>query len=350
MIKALILGAFYLMIYYLVGFAAVKIVRGNEKKDSVMLMGVFTYAILFWMIGFPLKLLKIKVSTIGIVWLVVLGVGVALILWKWHRALWDDLKFRVRDIWEHKWTSAGIAAVILLELIWVELQSVPGSPLDASYYIGEVSSAVFDNMAGVSDPHSGAPLSYFSAAYVMETYLLHSSVVCRLFHIAPLIEVRTVMAAVAVILFNIVLIHIGRCLFKDCRWKILLLLSGACVFCLFSGSYYAQGTFLLLRAYEGKNFLANIFIPVIFLYFLQLLEEERRSVWAGLLLAVCASFTYSMSAIFLLPVMLFGVFVPLVLNKRSWKTALKAGGCMVPCGAAMAFYLLASKGYILLSI
>ncbi|MDE7434596.1 MAG: hypothetical protein K2N01_02055 [Lachnospiraceae bacterium] len=350
MIKALILGAFYLMIYYLVGFAAVKISKGNEKKDSVMLMGVFTYAVFFWMIGFPMKLLKIKVSTIGTVWLVVLGLGVALILWKWHRAMLDDLKYRLSDLWEHKWTSMGIAAVILFELVWVELQSVPGSPMDVSYYIGEISSAVFDNMAGVSDPYSGAQLSHFSATYVMETYLLHSSVVCRLFHIAPLIEVRTVMAAVAVILFNIILFQIGRCLFKDCRWKILLLLSGAFVICLFSNSIYVPGDFLLMRAFEGKNFLANIFIPVIFLYFLQLLEKERRSVWAGLFLAVCASFTYSMSAIFLLPVMLLGIFVPLVINKRSWKTALKAVGCMIPCGAAMAFYLCASRGYILLRI
>lgn len=347
-LKAVTLGILYLTVYYLLGFAVVRLAGGNERRNSTFLFGFFIYSVSFWMIGFPMKLFKVTVTKIGIVWIFLLVMSLSIIIWRLHDALKDDWKHRINRVWQHKWVSLGIVVVVLVELIYIEVQSVPGSPLDASYYIGEVSSAVFHNMAGVADPHSGAELSKFHMAYVIETYQLHSSVMCRLFNIPPLVEVRTVMAGIAVILYNIVLFQIGKCLFGRCYWKIFLLLAGVGIICFFSSSTFVPGAFLMARAFEGKNFLANIFIPAVFLFFLQLVDGERQCqcVWIGMFLAISASYTYSMSALFLMPVLLCGVFPPLIFHKRSRETVMNAFICMIPCILMVIFYIGVLKGYI----
>lgn len=350
MIKAVILIIAYLILYYLVGFAVVRGIGGDEKKDSVMLNGMFGYALLFFVVGLPMKLAKVTLTKIGVVWLICLAAAIAVCMWKWHEDILEDWKRKLHDISSHKWIALGVAIVVILELVWVEMQNVPGSPMDTAYYVGEVSTAVYDNAAGITEVHSGTPLSSFSHLYTMETYLLHSSVVCRIFHVAPLIEVRTVMSAVVIIMFNIIMWQIGKHLFRDCRWKMLLLLAAVFVFCMFCNSYYMPGSFLLRRTYEGKNILSNIFVPAVFLYFLQLLEEDRRSSWIGMFLAICVSYTYCMSATFVAPVYLLGICGALVLYKRKWKTVWNSLICMLPAGAMVVLYFCMSKGYIVFRI
>lgn len=350
MIKAVILIIAYLVLYYLVGFAVVKCTGGNEKEDSVMLNGMFAYAVIFFLMGFPMKMGQFSLTRIGVIWLCCLGIGIIFIIWRWHGAIREDWKRKLCDIRSCKWICIGAAIVVILELVWVELQNVPGSPLDASYYIGEVSTAVFDNASGISDVYSGESLRAFESLYAMETYLLHSSVVCRVFHIAPLIEMRTVMSAVIIIMFNVIMWHMGKHLFHNNRRKMLLLLTGIFLLFMFYNSYFMPGWFQLKRTYEGKNILSNIFIPVVFLYFLRLLEEEKRSTWAGLFLAICASYTYCMSATFMAPVYLLGIFGALILYKRKWKTVWKSVLCMIPTGAVVVFYFCVTRGYIRLSI
>lgn len=350
MIKAVILIIVYLALYYLVGFAVVKCSRGDEKQDSVMLNGMFAYAVIFFLLGFPMKLSQFPLTRIGAIWLGLLAVIVIFILWKWHGSIREDWKRKFRDVRAHKWISLGVAAVVILELVWVEMQNVPGSPLDAAYYIGEVSTSVFDNASGVSDVYSGEGLGAFKAMYAMETYLLHSSVICKVFHVAPLIEMRTVMSAVVIVMFNVIMWHMGRRLFRNDRRKMLLFLAGIFVFCMFYSSYYMPGWFLLSRTFEGKNILNNIFIPAVFLYFLRLLEEEKRSIWVGLFLTIWASFTYSMSATFIAPVYLLGIFAALILYKKKWGTVWRSAVCMIPAGAVVMFYFCVTRGYIRLSI
>ena len=346
MIKALILGISYFTFYYLLGFAVVKLSNGNEKKDSIILSGFFCYAVLFFMIGFPLKLLKITITRIGITWIAFISICAVLILWKWHSDIKLDFIYRIQAIWKHKWISFGIFLIVLLEMSYIEFQGVPGSSLDASYNIGEISSGVFDNVAGITDPHSGAELNSFSMTYVMETYLLHSSVMCRIFQVAPLVEVRTIMAGIAVILYNVVLFHIGNCLFPKNYQKIFGLYLVAYIICMFSTSIYVPGSFFMNRAFEGKSFLANIFIPSVFMYFLKLAEKETLHVWLGMFLAICASYTYSMSALFILPVLLLGLFSSLIIYRKSWHTMFHIFICMVPCIIVFIFYYCVRKGYI----
>lgn len=175
---------------------------------------------------------------------------------------------------------------------------------------------------------------------------MHSAVVCTLTGIPALIEVRTVMIAVLVIVFFSLIWDIGRKLFGKEYWKSAVLLGVVLIVYLFSNSLFWPGTFMLTRTFEGKCILANFFVPATFYCFMCLWEEDIRENWLCLFLTMMASFTYSMSAIFVMPVALAGYGVVLVCRRREWRVVRNLVICLLPCLVAAVVYVLMSKGMI----
>ena len=349
LIKAITLILIYLTLYYLLGLITIKI-AGDERDFCPIWVGMFVYAILFFLVALPMKLAQVPLKTVSLVWLVTVVLIVALAVVHLRGMLLDRAKKLLHTFFLHKWSMLLIFLVVALELFYAESRRWVGSPWDTAYYIGEVTTALHDGEMGTVDAIMGTPMHSFYIFYLLETYSMHSTVACILTGIPALVEIRTVMTAVIIIIFNVILWNIGKRLFDKDYWKSAVLLLIVFGIYLFSNSLYWPGAFLLSRTFEGKNLLANIFIPSMLYCFISIYEDDQRSDWIYLFLTVTASYSYCMTSLIVVPVMLFGYYVALMIKKRNWRHTKNIMICLIPCMIMAIVYFLITKGLIHINI
>lgn len=344
-VAAIALIVIYLTLYYLFGFAAFY-VAGARRPCNPVWVGMLVYAILFFIEAIPMKIVQMPLRIVGVIWLItVLGL-VGLILFYLHAEIYGELKKFALTVWENKWTALMVGGVVIAALAWTESQAKVGSPWDSAYYVGEVTTSVYEGTMEITDPINGIALSSFNVLYMLETYLMHSAVVCTLTGIPALIEVRIVMIAVMTIVFFALIWDIGKTLFGKDYWKAAVLMGVVFLISLFSASMFWPGQFLLTRCFEGKSILANIMIPAVFYSCMNLWDRESRGGWMCLFLTMMSSFTYSMSSIFIMPVVLAGYGVVLLCRRRNWHVVLNLAICLLPCLITAVIYVLMSKDII----
>lgn len=351
MMKAVFLLCFYMYIYYIVGFGVKKLVGDTSKKDGFVVIGMFTYFVIFFVFVLPMKFLQVKLSHISWMWVVLIILLTTGILFKNYKEIHRNIRYKWSCWSEDRIIYILTIGLVALQLFCVEKHGIVGSPWDASFYIGEVSTALHDNMLGVSSAYTGIHAEYFDWIYMLETYLAHSAVMCKFFNVAPLIEVRTVMTAIVIILFNLVVREIGKELFEENREKLFIFWC-TIVYIWFMTTMYTPGGFLLNRTFECKTILANIVLPALFLFFLRLYKNKgnEKADWIYLFLVICGSYTFSLSAMFIVPVALVGYFPIILLKNRSRKVLSRMIVCLLPCVLILLYYLLMSRGVFMFEI
>ena len=352
LIKALLLIIVLLILFVVWGIALRLSFKfeGRLSLIGTLLQGMPSYFSVFFLIGLPLKILQVRLSVIAVIWVlfnVVVLIYTLLVGRRWYGQLFTEIR---KVIFSHGFVVAGCVAVIFLQLAFVEIQGNEGSPWDSSYYIGEVASDVYYDEAGTVDAYTGERLDYFSLEYFFETAQLHHSVMCRITGLPALVEVRTSWLGVAAILYNLVMCRLAFVLFRKTDWKIPVFTAGMFIVNLFSTSIYWPGQFLLLRGFEGKTFLANIIIPLLLTSFIQLYQKEKQETWIGLFLVMFISFTFSMSAIFLIPVFIFGYGLILMIRKYTMVCFRNLLVCLLPCLVVGGVYFAQSKGFLLIPV
>lgn len=60
-------------------------------------------------------------------------------------------------------------------------------------------------------------MKYFYEAYFLQTYNDHSAVISKLTKLSPLIETRTVMSTVVIIIGNLLIYELAKSLFKESK-------------------------------------------------------------------------------------------------------------------------------------
>lgn len=106
-------------------------------------------------------------------------------------------------------------------------------------------------------------------------------------------------------------------------------------------SIYTQGTFLLLRIWQGKAFLAAVLLPGIFYSVLCLNEKTAGKAERGLLavLALSACLVSSMG-IMLAPMMIGLLGIISTCMYRQWKKMVFLAACCIPSLCYAAVYIL----------
>ena len=105
-------------------------------------------------------------------------------------------------------------------------------------------------------------------------------------------------------------------------------------------SVYTQGTFMLIRIWQGKAVLAALLLPAVFYFGMRVFQGESKSGdWMGLLLLMVSCSLVSSMGIMLAPVMLgiFGILYGLL--KKQWKRLGLAVLCTLPCLVCAAVYI-----------
>lgn len=333
----------YFFFYYITGSLVLHFLPGSETDSRLsrrLILGFFAYQFLFTVIALPMKLLLLPLSWLSAAWVCCLALLLVLFLIFERKAF----AARVCSITLDRRSAAALLillAAILTQTILFNLNDETYALWDQSYYIGDTVSSLYTNTISQYNPYTGYQLDNLNREYLLETYQNHSSVMCQILHLHPLIEVRTVMASAVIILYQLIFYETGMRLFRRDRLKSAVMVCFLFLLNLFSYNLFTAGEFLMIRPFEGKTILAVLIIPSLFWLFLHTAAEpENRAFWCYSFVVILGSFGLNMSSIFMIPFEISAFYIPLALKKKKISIFLRYLILLIPCAVFAGLYLI----------
>ena len=318
--------------------------KENWSAAVTITVGFFAYYALFFVLCMPFMFTYRPLDALAKAWIIPCGiilVASAFMFGKdWYRKLCRILE-NARG--EKGFTAAFVIVTVISVVLVI---STYNFTLDAAYYVASVSTNVDTNMINVYDPFTGAWLDHFELRYAFATYYVVDSVVCFLTNLPALVETRTVMSAVVMIIVNMLYVHICSYFYEDKGKKTLMYIFMTLLNFLFI-SLYTTSNFLMTRTYEGKSVVGNIAVLAIFVVYMHFIggdHDERRLIL--MLFAICfGAATVSSTANMVIPAAVFVLFVPYAFIHRRVGILIRAVLCVTPELLMMLIYVLYVKGY-----
>ncbi len=349
-IKAIGIVVLYFVLFFLFG----SMVTFRKEKicpsfSMTLLVGFFMYYILFQIITVPLMFSIQPLNRLSVVWSIVAVIVCVLSIWKNHekwKRLWDE-KIQYYKVTKTNllWWFA-IGGVTLVNVLIVS--AIYSSYWDATYYVGNVSYAVYYNSINTINPLHGSVMEYFDLKHCLATYHVHDAVFCQLFQIHPLIETKTIMVIVVTILLNLVYYQFAQFFFTETVWKRAWMMAFCLLINLCTYTAYTASSFVLLRTYEGKAIAGAIIAPMLFYWFLQLFlkKENNTFAWIGLFITSWGAAAISSSALFLVLAGISCFMIIYWIQIRRWSIIINSVICMMPSAIVLGCYLLNRIGWL----
>lgn len=340
----------YLFFYYATGSLVLKLIPGPVSSVPFrFILGFFVYFFLFTVVTLPLKFTLQPLSLLSGLWagVLILISAAFLITGAPHlKAALSSVKVFLSG--RGKYVLAALLALILIQVVWFNLNDETYAIWDQSYYLGDTATSLYTNTISQYNPYTGRILDFLNTEYLLETYQNHGSVMCQLFSVHPMIENLTVMASVVIILYQLLFYEIGMLLFHNNRCKSILLVFFLFLLNVFSFNLYTPAEFLMIRPSEGKTILAVLIIPALFYLFLCAAQKPGpRSGWVYSFLVILGSFGLNMSSIFMIPFEISALYLPLALKKRSPRILGQYLLCLLPCIFFAALYVITKNYWII---
>lgn len=322
---------FFIYIFTVLGMMASRIIRRNSTLSESLLIGFFTYYLLFQAVALPMVLLKQSVSLLCGVWVGVLIAIVAASCVFLIRSRLEYLSYvsiREKNMGNIKCYLVVIAVVIIFSYL-VIIQDY--WEWDTAFYIGTINTSVKTDTMYLINGESGKPEKVIPFRYALSCFYMNSAVFCRITGIEVVYFQKYVIAILCVILSFIVVYAIGKIIFHNNMKNVALFVIFFAAINLIFGTEYTTSQFLILRAYEAKAFCANVVLPTIF-WILMLLNNnlDKEENWRLLFLVMLSSVPVSMSSILLAPALIGIVLLAQAIVDKNGKYLKKTFICMIP--------------------
>lgn len=317
---------------------------GKFRPGLALLTGFFGYYGLFFCVCIPVMKYYRPLSLLTSIWIPIVAVIVLLALIFCRRVWLAAAKDLLARIGKHP-----VVTLLLVLIVGAQILIVTTSyhfTLDASYYVASVATNVETNMINVYDPFTGAWQDHFEMRYFFATYQVSDAVVCQLTGISPLVQTKSIMAAVVILLTNLVYYLIAKLLFADREDAPVWMLGFMFLLNLMFVTIYTSSLFLFTRTYEGKAIVGNLSIlSVLYLFILLVREEQPKRYWLLLFLTCFGSTSVSSSANMLIPAEMAVLYLPEILISRRFGRLVPLFACMVPGVTLALAFVLYVKGY-----
>ena len=330
-------------IIYITGYLAAGILWQSLIKDDrysgvTVVSGMLAQSLVFFVIAIPMKLAKAPLMVTAVVWAVVWLALIVLCLLKCQKdakSFFDCVKEGIKN---NRILFVICVIVTIAEIVFVEIYGRQVGGANATYYIGYVTTAIHDGYLGISSPYTGAALKNFNSSYFLQTFLDHSAVVCRLFGLHPLLEVRSIIPAVMIIMNTLIVVGLAEAFFEKEYSRILFFVAYKAIQGIFASSQLLPSFYYYFRAFEGKGIYGTIFLPLFALLLYRVFYYKEKNAQWMLIIAVLSSFTYTMSALFTYPFILVGC-APLLIHKDIKKRVVNLVVLSIPWFLAAVWYL-----------
>lgn len=252
----------------------------------------------------------------------------------------------IRKTAQERWWHYLILAAAILLIIWQCSMVVlhVSYNVDDNFYIAESVTFLNRNVMMNTLPASGMEGSVFPATYLLVSWEAFLAVLSKLFITEPAILCHSIIPVFLILLHYMVIYMIGRECRKDSSFLFLLF---AAFLNLVSGpSTYDTGAFLILRIWQGKSVLANLFLPLLLYVFIRILKAKKISLpnIFYLFAILLASQAASTVGTYLAPVLYAVYALAFLIIVQKWKEFLKL---FIPAAGITPFVLW--KIYLLLS-
>ena len=347
LIMAIICLVAYLTIYYLVGVATAKIFKLNNNPLEEIIYGAFVYGILFFVYVMPMKLKIVPVTTIGVIWAIFVAVMCFTIIVVLRKYIVTGLKEWFKGIEKRKLSFAFVGLFTIVFIVFIELFGRLPKGYNQTWFVGWPSTAVVYNELMTHDTETGAPLAMFPNERYLNTFMDHSAIVCKLTGLHVMLEVRTVLTAIFVLMQIIIVWKLAEYFGKDNEKKSLFAFFGYWTFRnLMIGSQLLPSYYTVFRTYEGKGFVMNVPIPLLVLLLWKMYDEPKDlgNLWKSSICLIGAM-TYSLSMMFSAP-FLFVSFIPFALYKKDKRILRNIFVLLFISGIYVIIYYLGNKGII----
>lgn len=204
---------------------------------------------------------------------------------------------------------------------------------DDAYYVAVSQVVDMENVPYSVDPYLGRPISV-NYRYALAPFPVFASVISVFSGANASMVSHLVLPLVLIPITYVIYNEISKLLFGEDREKRYMFLTLTAVYEMFSAvSTSTAGRFLLTRARQGKEALANIIIPLLFLVILRVVKKSGEYSfldWVTLFATCLAASLTSLFGNILAPLMIFFLFVYYLVKNKKLGCALWLAASIVP--------------------
>ena len=339
-VKAILILLWFLVIPFLAGLGFTG--RMKENGNSFLLTLFCGYAgmfAVFEVMALPMIFLRMPFSVLKYAYgAVILILTVLSAVCGRKRILpltWEKIKKLRRLPWP-------CLAAVLLIAVQIGIYAVGMSTdLDDSFYVGTATTTLETNTMFQYSAYTGNIVRTLPSRYVLSPFPILLAFYGEMVRMSPTVVAHSVMPLFFVLLAYGIYALMGQKLFQGdlkSTGMFLCFLSLVHIFSYYS--VFTQGTFLLIRIWQGKAMLAAVLLPALFYFGMRVFQgTPGMGDWAALFILMTACCLVSSMGIMLAPVML-GIFGFLYgLLKKQWKKLGLAVLCTLPCVVCAAVYI-----------
>ena len=261
------------------------------QKDSLIHSYIYGHLILwalFQVTAVPIIHLRLSFQTLFFIYLGVVGILTVTALPQIPK-LWKSIRKLNIDVV----LVFAIALIIIQVGIYIFGQHLDE---DDARWIAEANDALTKNMMYLHNPATGEYIGTFRGEMVKDVFSpwsMYLAIMSKFTGIRPVILAHTIYAPILLIISYMIYSRIGELLFQGNIEKHLFLLAISVINLFFSGNPYTQAVFSLTRIWQGKAVVAAVIIPLIYMLYLEITEEDLWKNWVCLALCDVAACIFS---------------------------------------------------------
>jgi len=321
-----------LLVPFLAGSLVTAFMKSEQDSFSLQyLCGILFMFMLTLVLALPMIFMGSKLSTLAIIWSIVLLVVCILSMIVNRTRLTRIIKETVCSFEKFPWYGFIVIVLIFFQIfMYVYFQHIDD---DDAFFVASAVTAVDTDSLFHYNTYTGLPETSFEMRYVISPFPMFTAVISFLTSIHAAILAHTVLPVFWVLLAYMVYYLLGACLFKNDVRKIYLFLLFACFLNIFGGSaVYMSTHFMLVRIWQGKSIIASVLIPAIaYLAVRTMYQKGNWADWLALCFAMGGAALLSSMGIYLAPLTLGILTVAYLISHRKFKVILYAAVSCLPC-------------------
>lgn len=344
-IKIVVILLIELNIYFILGTAMSKIkcFPSASTDGWKFVYGFLSYHVLFWCIAFPCTMGNASVTALAILWGIILLALLVILIWLCGiRTLAESYKGLFSMLLRYKLYILPLMVLMGFLIYYVCVNGQ--SDIDARFYIGEVTTRLDTNRLAGVEVYAGYEINDIGWKHAFSMIGANSAVLCKIFHIRPLVFCRTVRAAINILLLMAVSFELFWWAYREKKHRfehtvMAVMLSGAFLF-LFANTIYTPSAFILHRTYEGKAYCGGVLVLLLINLIIKLCETNDRRHFYLIFMCMLTSMSLCPSSVFLLPILAGSMILAYVLYSHRWKYLLAYLAAVLPNIVYLAIYIL----------
>lgn len=278
-----------------------------------------------------------KASVIGCSVLSLVGIALALL----ERRFKEILTAKRNRLSKREIVYLGIfLAVVLFQLYKTIFFAYEDG--DDAFYVATSQIADSSDTMYRLDAYIGIPVEV-NYRYALAPFPMWVALLARVSKVNVATIAHSVVAPVLILVTYVIYAEISKLIFENDNKKRYLFLMLLSVFFMFENvSTSTQGTFLLTRARQGKEALANVILPFLFLTLYRISKDNLKisfKDWLLLIISCTASALTSLLGNILAPLMIFALFIYMIVKKQKLKSLIVLGSTVLPSILAVLLYI-----------